>query len=171
MTRCNATVRHSVTVPHDEAYLALVEDILANEEVRTMDGYTQHGTTTCLRHCINVSYLSYLYCLAHGLDAAAAARGGLLHDLFLYDWHTYRRAPGERLHGFEHPRKALANARRLFALSRTEQDIIAHHMFPLTLTPPRTREACVVTMFDKYCSLMETLRRPVLVLHPVPGRG
>ena len=88
-------------MPQDEEYLALVRDILKNEQVRSMDGYFQHGRTTCLRHSINVSYLSYLFCKKHGLDARAAARGGLLHDLFLYDWHFYRRRKGERLHGFE----------------------------------------------------------------------
>lgn len=94
-----------VAVPKDEEYLALVRDILENEQVRSMDGYFQHGHTTCLRHSIHVSYLSYLFCKKHGLDARAAARGGLLHDLFLYDWHFYRRRKGERLHGFEHPKK------------------------------------------------------------------
>ena len=150
---------YGVAVPDDAAYLALVDELLASEAVRSMDAYIQHGTTSCLRHSINVSYLSYCYCRDRGWDAAAAARGGLLHDLFLYDWHTYRRSPGERLHGFEHPRKALANAERAFHLTDTERDIILRHMFPLTLTPPRTREAYAVVMFDKYCSLMETMRR------------
>ena len=63
-----------VAVPQDEEYLALVRDILENEQVRSMDGYFQHGRTTCLRHSINVSYLSYLFCKKHGLDARAAGR-------------------------------------------------------------------------------------------------
>lgn len=155
---------YTVEVPADSAYLALVDDILACDKVRSMSGYVQHGSTSCLRHSVNVSYLSYLFCVDHGLDARAVARAGLLHDLFLYDWHFYRRAPGERMHGFEHPRKALANASRLFALTPKEQDIILHHMWPLTLTPPRSREAYVVVMFDKYCSLMETFHRPVMEL-------
>lgn len=32
-----------VAVPQDEEYLALVRDILENEQVRSMDGYFQHG--------------------------------------------------------------------------------------------------------------------------------
>ena len=86
----------------------------------------------------------------------------MLHDLFLYDWHCYRRQKGERLHGFEHPRKALANAEKFFALTPMECDIILRHMWPLTLTPPSTRESYVVVMFDKYVSLLETLHCSVL---------
>ncbi len=164
MRESHGTCVYGVAVPADETYLAVVDDLLASEVVRGMERYIQHGGTSCLRHSINVSYLSYRYCKDHGWDAVAAARGGLLHDLFLYDWHEYRRQPGERLHGFEHPRKALANAEQAFHLTETERDIILRHMFPLTLTPPRTREAYAVVMFDKYCSLMETFRRPVMVL-------
>ena len=76
----------SITVPRDPEYLALVQDILEHPLVRSMEAYTQHGETSCLRHSINVSYLSYLYCRDHGWQARAAARAGLLHDLFLYDW-------------------------------------------------------------------------------------
>ena len=153
-----------VAVPKDEEYLALVRDILENEQVRSMDGYFQHGHTTCLRHSIHVSYLSYLFCKKHGLDARAAARGGLLHDLFLYDWHFYRRRKGERLHGFEHPRKALKNAEEAFSLTAVERDIILRHMWPLTIVPPKYAESYVIVMYDKYCSTMETFRLPVMYL-------
>ena len=68
----------SITVPRDPEYLALVQDILEHPLVRSMEAYTQHGETSCLRHSINVSYLSYLYCRDHGWQARAAARAGLL---------------------------------------------------------------------------------------------
>ena len=51
--RISQEIEH-VAVPQDEEYLALVRDILENEQVRSMDGYFQHGHTTCLRHSINV---------------------------------------------------------------------------------------------------------------------
>ena len=162
MTRRNAPRARTAALPGDPGYLALVEDLLAHPAVREMERYPQHGTTSCLEHCIHVSYLSYLFCQKHGLNARAAARAGLLHDLFLYDWHTYRPQKGERLHGFEHPRKALENAQRYFSLCPVERDCILRHMFLLTLTPPKYREGYVLMWMDKYCSLMETLRRPVL---------
>lgn len=160
----------ALAVPKDPEYLALVADILENEDVLSMEQYTQHGETTCLRHSLNVSYLSYLYCRDHGMDTRAVARAGLLHDLFLYDWHFYHRQPGERLHGFEHPGKALANAKARFHLTEKEEDIILRHMWPLTITPPRFRESYVVVMFDKYCSLMETFHRPVMELMDAAGK-
>lgn len=165
MIRRKKTSVSAIAVPDDPAYLALVEDILSNPTVAQMQQYIQHGTTSCMEHCVNVSYLSYLFCRKHGLNARCAARGGLLHDLFLYDWHLYRRRRGERMHGFQHPLKALENAERTFSLCDMERNIILRHMFPLTVTPPKYREAYVVVWFDKYCSLMETLRRPVMELY------
>ncbi len=157
-------MRHSIQnlrLPQDAAYCALVEGLWRHPAVQSMNGYLQHGATTCLQHCLHVSYLSYRYCIRHGLDARAAARGGLLHDLFLYDWHTYRRPKGERLHGFAHPRKALDNAKRFFELTPGEEAIILQHMWPLTRTFPTTPEARVVMIMDKYAGFLETVcRRP-----------
>ena len=147
-----------------------MEDLLDHPAVREMARYPQHGSTSCLEHCVHVSYLSYLFCAKHGLNTRAAARAGLLHDLFLYDWHTYRPGKGERLHGFEHPRKALENAQRYFSLCPVERDCILRHMFPLTLTPPKYREGYVLMWIDKYCSLMETFRRPVMARYALQER-
>lgn len=151
-----------VLVPNDDEYLAQVRDILEHPTVRSMEQYIQHGDTTCLRHSINVSYLSYLYCKQHGWNARAAARGGLLHDLFLYDWHLHAKQTGEHFHGYTHPRRALENATRLFSLTDREKEIILRHMWPLTVVPPHCREAYAVLMFDKYCSMMETFRKPAM---------
>ena len=162
MTEPVKDAARSVCVPRDAEYLAAVEDLLAHPLVRSMEEYTQHGDTSCLRHCHNVSYLSWLYCKERGWHAEEAARGGLLHDLFLYDWHRHAKETGEYFHGYTHPRRALENAGRLFRLTKREKDIILHHMWPLTVTPPHSREAYVIVMFDKYCSLMETFHRPIL---------
>ena len=114
-----------------------------------MREYVQHGVTSCLEHCISVSYRSYLACKEYGLDARAAARAGLLHDLFLYDWHSHRPEPGEGLHGFTHPRRALEKAERDFELNDAERAIILHDMWPLTITPPTQRASYKVLWPDK----------------------
>ncbi len=150
-----------VLVPDDAEYLAEVGDILGNETVLSMEKYPQHGHTSCLAHSVAVSYLSWRSCKKLGLNARAAARGGLLHDLFLYDWHTRYKEAGDAFHGLTHPRIALENAARQFRLSEKERDIILKHMWPLTLRLPRHRESFVVLFYDKICSARETLRRPL----------
>ncbi len=91
----------------DAAYMECVRDILEHPVFNSMDQYIQHGNTTCRTHCIQVSYLAYRICRRYGGNARSAARAGLLHDLFLYDWHTHARETGEHFHGFTHPKRAL----------------------------------------------------------------
>ena len=126
---------------------------------RSMGRYLQHGGTSCLLHSIAVAYYSLLLMRVLHIphDARSLARGALLHDYFLYDWHTEHPVAG--FHRITHPRTALRNARRAFPITPLEADIIRRHMFPLTLTPPRYRESAVVCLVDKACSLCETLRR------------
>lgn len=141
----------------DMEYLACVQDILEHPVFCSMDHYYQHGTTTCKEHCIRVSYLSYRICRKVGWDSRSAARASLLHDLFLYDWHTHAKLTGQRFHGFTHPRTALKNAVRYFELTEQEQDMILRHMWPLTPVPPSTREGLAVCYADKVCSLAEVV--------------
>ena len=74
-------------VDTNSEYYYYVQDLINEEPVVQMKQYLQHGTTTTFEHCLNVSYYNYLICKKFGLDARAGARAGLLHDLFLYDWH------------------------------------------------------------------------------------
>lgn len=140
----------------DKEFLECVRDILEHPVFQSMDQYIQHGATTCLEHCLRVSYMSYLICRKRGLNFREAARGGLLHDLFLYDWHIHGRKKGEKLHGFSHPKKALENAERYFHLTDRERNLILRHMWPLTPVPPKFREGYVILYADKICSLEET---------------
>lgn len=135
-------------------YNDCVSDLLLCQNVKLMSDFVQHGRMSCLDHCKDVSYYSYLVCRKLKLDYRAAARGGLLHDYFLYDWHN---SP-YRLHGIRHPRIALINASKDFDLSVIERNIIKRHMWPLTLLPPRYAESFVVSFVDKYCTIKEVLR-------------
>lgn len=143
----------------DDGYLACVQDILDHPVFQSMDHYFQHGKTTCKEHCIRVSYLSYRICRRLGWDSRAAARAALLHDLFLYDWHTRAKLTGKRFHGFTHPRTAMENAVKYFELSGSEKNAILRHMWPLTVIPPATPEGFAVCCADKICSAAETARR------------
>lgn len=143
----------------DIEYMECVHDILTNKAFQSMNNFIQHGTTTTLTHCLHVSYLSFHICKRYGLDYRSAARGGLLHDLYLYDWHTHAKETGEHFHGFYHPRKALINALKEFKLNKVEQDIILKHMWPITIIPPKTLEGYVVMYADKHYGFLETVFR------------
>ena len=140
----------------DQEYLECVRDILDHPVFQSMDEYIQHGNTTCKEHCMRVSYVSYRLCRRIGGNWRSAARAGLLHDLFLYDWHTHAKETGHRFHGFTHPRTALENARKYFKLTWEEENAILRHMWPLTPVPPASAVGFAVTAADKLCSLEET---------------
>lgn len=120
--------------------------------------YIQHGNVSVYRHSINVAYYSLCIAMILGMTQHKKdlVRGALLHDYFLYDWHESD--PSHRLHGFRHPGWALRNAQQNFDMSPIEQNIIKRHMFPLTPVPPRYKEAVLVCIVDKICSVGETMR-------------
>lgn len=140
----------------DALYLKCIQDLVSHEKVKSMRNYMQHKNIDCFEHCLHVSYGSYCICRKLGLDWRSAARGGLLHDFFLYDWHIKKGTGIKELHGFKHPDVAMSNARHYFNINDTEKDIIHNHMWPLTLRLPQYKETYVIVLVDKYCALMES---------------
>lgn len=139
-----------------ETYQSIIEDLWNNEHLHDMKNYIQHRDLNCLEHSLFVSYKSYQVCRRFNCDEVAVARGALLHDFFLYDWHDERRT--EKLHGFAHPEIALENAKAHFNLTEVEKDIILKHMWPLTFKKvPKYRESLIVSLVDKYCTTMELI--------------
>lgn len=134
-----------------------IADMEQHPVVRQMKEYPHHGNTDCYQHCIKVAYYNYLICSLLGLRAREAARAGMLHDLFLYDWHTHARKTGARFHGLTHPKTAMENAQKNFQLSEVEKDMILKHMWPLTVIPPRYPESLVICFVDKYCCIREVI--------------
>ncbi|MEA3424543.1 MAG: HD family phosphohydrolase [Bacillota bacterium] len=139
-------------------YKYYVEDLMQSDVVNSMQQFIHHKDITCLEHSIDVSYKSFLLCKRLGLDHKSAARGALLHDLFLYDWHTPKAEISRKgLHGFTHPYTALRNATKHFSLNALEKDIIVKHMWPLTIKLPKYKESFIVMLVDKYCAFSETI--------------
>jgi len=137
----------------DEEYIACIADLISSAKVLQMKSYVQHKNVTCLEHTLYVSYSSYVICKKLGLDYRSAARGGLLHDFFLYDWH--QGTPYKGLHAFRHAGVALENANKYFKLNKIEKEIIQKHMWPLNVVPPRFLESYVVLLADKFCAVVE----------------
>ena len=137
-----------------------IEDLARHPVVLRMKLYPHHGSTNCYQHCMNVAYYNYKICRFMHLDAVSAARAGMLHDLFLYDWHTHAKKTGDRFHGLTHPKTAYKNACKFWELNRVEKDIILTHMWPLNFFRfPKTKEGWITVLTDKYCGACETSGR------------
>ena len=138
------------------SYYETVKDIITSSQVQSMRNIPHHIGMTCYEHSVFVSYISFRIARKLGLDHVAAARGGLLHDLYLYN--SDERETLGFSHCFVHPKQALKNAASLCCLSEKEENIILSHMWPLAKTAPKSREAFLVSFADKYCATAETMR-------------
>ena len=88
------------------------------------------------------------------LDYNSATRAAMVHDLFLYDWRKKNNRKG--LHAFTHGKEAADNASKLFNMNEKELSMIETHMWPVTLKLPRSKEAFILTILDKYSTLKES---------------
>lgn len=142
--------------PVEKEYSDIVRDILLHDEFMKLQNFFHHNSSI-YEHARIVSYVSYRICKYLNLDYRSAARGGLLHDFFLYDWRNHREPDlaKNRLHGRAHPEIALRNSMKHFELNDIEKDIIIKHMWPLTFRPPKYQESFVVTFADKYIASRE----------------
>lgn len=138
-----------------EQFLSCIQDLIDSPIVQSMQRITQHVDVNCLDHSLYVSYISFLWCRALGLNYRQAARGALLHDLFLYNQKDRRNFEGRHL--LTHPYAALKNAQTHFDLTELEKDIIVKHMWPITAKIPKYKESLLVGLADKFCALSEML--------------
>ena len=144
----------------ETAFLRTALSTACGSRLALTDRFIQHGNTSCLLHTVAVAYYSVSFFGKFKflkINREDLIRGALLHDYFLYDWHIPDKS--HSLHGFRHPKAALANAENDFSLTDIEKDIIAKHMFPLTLRPPKHLESVAVCIADKICSVYEVFSR------------
>lgn len=143
----------------DNSYFECVSDIIGSDELDRLKDITHHVSTTRYQHCVNVSYYGYIICRVFRLDARAAARAGLLHDLFYYDRKEYNNTHKrpQLSHSAMHSLMAADNASKLTDISELERDIIEKHMWPCTRKLPKYKESYVITFVDKYCAVLEFL--------------
>ena len=153
-------------------FLDCVAPLLESRQVQSMKQWRHHFSITCYEHSLFVSYVAFRLAKKFGWDCRAAARAGLLHDLYLYDPADRAAHPGNQC--LDHPVAALRNARELCPdLTEREANAILTHMFPLSVHLPRCREAAVVNMADKFCATIEVIHlyrtRAVQKHLPHPG--
>ena len=142
-----------------EEYLNCVYDLLDIEDVHKLKSFTQHMNTSRFQHSLNVSYYTFLITRRLHLDSYSAARAGLLHDLYHYDWRDADKEerPIEGRHCAVHPQIELENARKATVVNEIIEDDIVHHMWPMTLRCPKTKEGWILQAVDKYCAISEIL--------------
>jgi uncharacterized protein len=141
-------------------FISLVQDILHSEEFKKMKKYKHHVNGNLYEHSLKVAYLCFKHHRRFGLkiDIADFVRGALLHDYYLYDLHGDD--VKHRFHWFKHPKKALERATEKYpTLTREQIDMIKHHMFPLTLIPPKTKAGWLVCFYDKVAAISDRFNK------------
>ncbi|NCE63801.1 HD domain-containing protein [Pseudoflavonifractor sp. 524-17] len=136
------------------SFLRCVADLIGSAQVLSMRDIPHHPGCNCYEHSVFVAYVAFRLARRWGLDYRTAARCGLLHDLYLYNAREPGTHPGNQC--FDHPVAAVRNARALCGtLSSKEENIIISHMWPLAKRRPRSKEAAVVNLADKFCATAE----------------
>ena len=138
------------------SFHAALGDLLDTPQVQSMRKLPHHPRTNCFEHSIFVAYVAFRLARRWGLDWRSCARGGLLHDLYLYNSRDRSAHPGNQC--LDHPVFALRNADALTQLTDKERNIILAHMWPLATHLPRSREAWVVSLADKLCATAEVVQ-------------
>lgn len=142
-------------VNRDIEFQNIINPLITNQTVQQMKNFRQHYETSCFEHCYMAAYYCYLICKKFDLDYKSATRAAMLHDLFLYDWR--KKQPDRKgFHAFTHGKKACENACKLFDLNEKEKDIIIKHMWPVTISFPKSLEGFILTFVDKYCAISES---------------
>ncbi len=142
------------TKENEQKFGEYIASLCASEEMQRLREFAHHKQINRYDHVVLVSYLSFALARRWGWDDKAAARGGLLHDLFWTEcdgtWHLC-------LH---HPETACANAEALTGgLTRKEQNIILSHMWPAGRHLPRSREAWMVDLVDTFVTVLDLTNR------------
>lgn len=137
-----------------------LDKIINDDSFKEMIEHRHHASVSTLEHSKRVAATSEKVARKFHIrkvDKLAMLKASLLHDFYLYDWH--KEDNGEhKWHGYHHADKAIENAKEKFHISKKEQSIIHSHMWPLNITRvPRSREAWIVCIADKYVSTKETL--------------
>lgn len=139
-----------------EEFVRYTKELLLTDEVQSMAQWSHHGSVSCLDHSLFVAFTSFCLAKKWGLDVEAVARGGLLHDLYLY--HKRDRSAHTGLQCFDHPRIAAENSEKITSLSAKEKNIILAHMWPCGGEMPKSREAFLVNWVDTGCAVVEFVK-------------
>ena len=139
----------------EKEFLNIARDILVDKRFKALKSYRHHIRCNAYYHSVKVAYFCYRHHKRFKMKSSVTelVRGALLHDYYIEKGCVKNRG---RLHMIRHPKKAYMNALRDFGnMSKTQNDIILRHMFPLTLKPPKTKYGYVVCFYDKVVAVSD----------------
>ncbi len=147
----------------EKEFLEIIQPILKIEEFNNTKKRKHHGITR-YDHSMNVAYITYTVCKNLNLNYKEATFAALIHDFFnteVANENGYKRL-------INHPKIALKNAEKYFELTDLQKDIIAKHMFPLTIGIPKYKESLLVCLIDKYSSVNERVYSAIEDIKELP---
>ena len=144
------------TKEDDARFQRLLAEMAEHPDTQILKDIPQHKGNTTFAHCAGVAACAYRLAKKWNIevDLPSLVRGAMLHDFYLYDTETMPYS--DYRHSLVHPKLALENAEKRFALNPKERNVILSHMWPIPGAPlPRSREAWLVTLADKICATRE----------------
>ena len=144
-----------MSIEQQSNFSSIVKDITDNKHFNLLNTELHHGITR-YQHSMRVAVWTYkIGNKLHLKNIEDVTRAALLHDFYVNDdLVTDNSAKALR----EHPSVALTNSKKYFDINKTQEDIIVNHMFPCTLTMPKTKEGWLVSGVDKIVGTYEMLR-------------
>jgi len=143
-----------------------IREVLDHSEFLSLSNFYHHGNQTRLKHTIEVAELVYIAAEIRNLDVVSAVRGALLHDFYFYDHNKVKK----KVHLKGHPQIALNNALENFELNAIEEDAIVNHMWPITSLRPQFKESRLVSMADKFVSIIDMRKKAQLSMRNAGAR-
>ena len=141
---------------NDKEFITVATPILTHKEFLKTKSIVHHGNTR-FNHSVRVAYFSYKLSKLIGGDEKTIIRAGALHDFFLI--RDDKNLVTETKMLIKHPTLAKENAINYFGISEKEQNIIESHMFPVSSIMPKSKEAWIVSLTDKFVAMSEGLGR------------
>ena len=144
----------------ENQFVELIKDYFKADVEKHMDKNLQHDTTATLERCEDAAWISYLVNERLRLNAGEKelVEAAMLHDLYLYDWRDGD--DSRKANGTGHSDMENDKAVKYFSISEKEQEAIKSRMWPENITEiPKNKEALIMYLADKYCALVEKVRR------------
>ncbi|MCD8381828.1 MAG: HD domain-containing protein [Clostridiales bacterium] len=140
---------HLFTDEEIRAFSDCISTLAADSRVCRLRTISHHHWTNRYEHALLVSYLSFVLARRWHWDCRAAARAGLLHDLF------FQESDNSLSLCLHHPEMAAENAAEVTHLTDQERNIILSHMWPAGRYLPRSREAWLVNVVDDLVAVLD----------------